>query len=105
MRYVSLTSPDSNYSTPNSSKYGANLSIDALQDAKWLAYKLASCTDRNLQILEVDFSQLVSSISSSSSSNSNSSSSNNFFSIDLVISTLPFILYDFFRSKCFSPAI
>ncbi len=31
-----------------------------------LAYNLASCTDRNLQILEVDFSQFVSSISSSS---------------------------------------
>ena len=69
MRYVSLTSPDSNYSTPNSSKYGANLSTDALQDAKWRAYKLASCTDRNLQVLEVDFS--------SSSNNSNNSNNNN----------------------------
>ena len=45
MRYVSITSPDSNYSTPNSSKYGANLSTEALQVAKWLALKLVSCID------------------------------------------------------------
>ena len=94
MRYVSFTSPDSNYSTPISSKYGGNLSTDGLQDAKWLAYKLASCTDRNLQVLEVDFSS--SSNSNSSISNSNSNSNNNSSSLILTNKeeTLPNLFHD-----------
>ncbi len=77
MIFFTFTSADPEYSTPDDSTYGHHLSADLIQDAKWLAYKLVSSTDRNLQILEVDFSQFVSSISSSSSSSNSNNNTNN----------------------------
>ena len=73
MAFISFTSSYYEYATPGNITYGSCLTIDQLQDAKWLAFKEVTSMDPSIQIIDVDFSQIASSNNNNNSSSSSSS--------------------------------